>query len=505
VFPLSKLYAVILNKLPATCPPALLDLLAEKLGTSEIPELPALLGEKMGEELARELQTEIELFGGSVELLGEEGETAIIPGLEELSLELDREIEQLKIETAPPAPISTRETTPEYSLKFDDEETKAAEITELGFGELEFSLKDEPKLETPPAPPKKEEVFSGLSFAEPEEELPQVAKPKVVEPPVTTSSLELSDLTLHEVEEPALAPPPERAPVKEVPKEPVKEVVPQVVLEISAPAVESVPTEAPIKKVKKPKKEPEPEEVYDLDEEEEDEDEEVETAPVDRPFYKRPLLIAPILVCALLASVFMLINKEPPAEKTSGPDIVQVLLAEQDRLVMEERINELKSKVVSKTRLAIIERFSLDVLVPPLSGRIKIGKTTDGYAIEEFKLAETERQRLSPQDLAAGKVPRPWIKRIELPAKQSEASEKISHSGEAFAFIEDDVGTLRIPLELRFSCELSDESAATCSLKTWNKGQPQPLSEFQIERNENLGFLMNFEGLFEGTLRKEKL
>jgi hypothetical protein len=384
----------------------LLELLVERTG-SEDPELPALLGEELSEDVANALKTEFEIMGVTVELLGSVSSDG--GELETLSLELDREIEQLKAESKPKA------EPPPVALSFADDTSPAAKPVATPAGTAPtpqpFSLSLDIDEDTPPE--------ASSPIPEPEKESFDLA-------PAEAEVLESVAEKLKEEEQPE-----DKHLSRLTPFAATSEIL--------------IPDEVELQ----------------------DEEDEEEESP--RQKLSPLLLIIPLALIAL----FLLKEGDPPKEKSPSVDIVQALLLEQERMLKEERLKAIEARQVKLQKF--VRDIRVSVSFQTLSGHLSFSEAEEGALfLTDLSLGEQAPPKLSPADLAAGLVPRPWIKRIELIRRQEPRSGE-SFSFETFIYLEDNKGSERIKAPATLAC---GEDFAEC---LFTLGESSP-GGFEVKR-----------------------
>lgn len=454
-----KRFTVILSTLPGNIPPALLDAIESTTGTSGVPELPAILGEHFEEAAAQNLQTEFQIFGAILELIpeDEDDKPALDPGLsfEDLSQELDRELEELKKETSLPESEPEKPSGSEFSLSFDDTPAQTEEHTPA----QDTKKKDDPL------------ASLSLSFEEDKKAISEAqtsAPPSSHSPAIDVTEIPevASSFTSHEASSPVDLP----------------------------PAISPFKAAAPGS---------EQNTIVSSDEYEEYEDDsEIAARPQINPLF---LICGGLILLAAGTFLFLSSNDHHQEELANSGDVVQALLEEQRKILRDQRAERLAAMKAADMRPSEYLYSTLESGL--FKGSVRLGKVQEGFVLDQLRLEEPQREKLTPTQLAAGKMPRPWIKRIEnVPGIQDKTplAKNFSYDGTAFAYIEDEAGNLRVPLLLRLTCNLEETNSLNCSFILRNKGESlDEKRDFMVQRDESLGFKLALDGEFNSQLAVE--
>jgi len=549
-----KRFTLILEALPANITDALNIALVNHSGEGAPKDLPAILAEHLDESAASEAAKELQSLGATVELLPEEtSEPADISGLSlhDLTLELDREIEALKSEGGgapaqqlPPPETKKPTEAPKFELTFDDapppppppKQAPVSAKTQTSTPDLSFELTLDPVVPDAVAQPTPSASLTPvheftLNLEDEPAPKPQLADPRLAENLVRPNSD---------------SPPP--APPKPDPVQSAKPKV-QPNIELDSPARPTEPASEPPSKLDKevhPNNEvpvvaavssgetqqPEPQQVVpgeekplrpafkgpgesaaetaddgedeesDSDEDWEDgEDDEEEEEEKGRPSaanaaYRRNLFLTGGLGVAALLGLAYFLFAQPADEsgvRISG-DIVQALLDEQERMIREERNAQDKLRAAPHEKAS--ETFIGNLNLGPFQGEIRFGRYSKGIALDSLRFGEPAREKLAPQQLAKGLSPRPWVKQVTYTPKERVLLSRTYFSeGDALAYVEDDVGSIRTPVKLNLHCVSSGEFDLNCRVRVTNRGL-ELFENLLVARDEKLGFKIAIAGEF---------
>lgn len=507
-------YSLVLNSLPQDPSVELIEQLKE-LGWV-VGALPMVIVSGISDSEARIRKTDLEFLGAELEITPTETVKEKQPESKqpELSLAIDdNEFNELTLEV---------ETAPvDFKLPVNKEELVAsptAPVWELSLDEP--SAPSNARESAPSAETKKSETpsFAFSLEEEPESPPPAVSTPI---PPIESKTEQTESFDLEIIPEAISIPPIEAAPSENKQSEvPIVELPTEEKQEISTNSLHDSNSEV--------------EAAQNENEEEwlEIEEEELESKVESVSPKKRNILLGgSLLVIALLGGyIYLAPGTDLPEKSNDNSGLVTALLSEQDKILKEENKNALASltKTAEKPTEFISGKFPIELSNSAINGEIRFGRYQAGLLIDSLTVIEEKQQKLTPQELADGKSARPWIKKFDAHLPSISSREPLGANykfkSESRVYIEDSVGTLRIPCLIELDCEFKAGANLNCHYLIKNKAlhkesdtsqiaQEQASSagsgtkevastktQLTIEREESLGFFVLISGAFTTKL-----
>lgn len=472
-------YCLVLNSLPPDPSPELLEQLRE-LGWVE-GTLPMVLISGISDSEARIRKMDLEFLGVELEIVQNESVKETKPLLKQPELSLsddDISFDELTLEIGE-TPIDFKTPPVEEALSV----APPAPTWELSLEEP-----SSPAVAPPVTPPvtldtqnNKSEV-PAFAFSLEEESEPPPAVPVAPTPIIELKSESLPSLNLEIAQEAVSLPS-------------VEEVQPEQVKQIESPPVEVAVAEPILEPKDSSTNNPDP--IESIEEENDDdewfgveEDESGSKVLAIAPKRKNIILGSGLVIIILLIGyIYLAPEPTPPEGASDNSGLVTALLSEQEKMLKEERKKELVSlsKVVEKPSDSISGKFPIQLSNEAIIGEIQFGRYQAGLLIDSLKLIEEQQQKLTPQELADGKTPRPWIKSFEVQLPPISSREPLGatykFNSESRAYIEDSAGTLRIPCIIELDCEFKSGANLSCHYLIKNKALYKKPSDAKDEQN----------------------
>ena len=518
-------FSLVLTALPPDPAEELLEQLRQ-LGWNNL--LPTTLIVGVSDSEARIRKTDLEFLGADLKIVpiesdkkNEPSKKLLLPDIsdDEISFEeLTLEVHSSPVEFSAPNPeleLTQKDKAPIWELSLED--NASAPISTPAISKVESKPSKPIAIQNPT-----------LSFSLEEDFLPPVPEPippvSITLPPTVSLETEIIQsptLDLEKSKPEVISP----LPVLETPLTELKE---------ERPTPQAVSTEQAPDNSKVNESNEEESEDWIEDEDEVDTDLIETTTKFKSPTKKNYLLCAGLALLLLLAAYINLMpDAGPPAESNDGSSLVTALLSEQERIQKEERKKEAASlkKTTESSSETIGCKFPIELSSGAITGEIRFGRYQEGLLIESFKIIEEQQEKLSPQDLAAGKIPRPWIKSFEIELPPVGVREALGATykfkSETRAYLEDNIGTLRVPCILELDCEFKSGANLSCFYNIKNKALykktneisvnqekspaettfgsdlPARKAQLRIEREEALGFLVLVSGNFSAKLNPQ--